>query len=85
MISKVRLVVFRWFGCLRRSFVEEGGPWWGACAPRATAGDGVFRRRFSVMIFCCWVVLCFSDSLLCAYINLVIGCGPECVTNSLFM
>jgi hypothetical protein len=59
MISKVQLVVFRWFGCLRWSFVEEGGPWWGACVPRATVDDGVVRRRFFVIVFCFWVVLCF--------------------------
>jgi hypothetical protein len=48
------------------------------------------RRRLSLKIdsawsFPCTVVVCVSfDSLLSAYINLVFGFCPECVTDALF-
>jgi len=56
----------------------------GVCAPRAAAGDGVFRCLWSVLFsvvgFLCFF---FSDSLLRACINPVFSCISDCVTDSL--
>jgi len=51
---------------------------------------GLFWRRLSqkadspLSFSCVVLVVFFSDSLLCACINLVIGFRPKCVTDSLF-
>jgi len=43
------------------------------------------RQTAPSLSFSCFVIVCVSlDSLLCTYINLVIGSRPECVTDSLF-
>jgi hypothetical protein len=53
----------------------------GACA----TGGGFPGRDFPPLSFSCFVIVCVClDSLLCTYINLVIGSCPECVTDSLF-
>jgi len=57
----------------------------GACGARAATGGGFPGRDFPPLSFSCFVLVCvYLDSLLCTFINLVIGSRPECVTDSLF-
>lgn len=57
-----------------------------ACGTRATFGGGFPGRLLlflsSPVLFCLCCV--FFYSLLCAYINLVIGFHPECAIDSMF-
>jgi hypothetical protein len=64
---------------VRRLLALQG--WW-ACFLVAVAfpAESFLRWAFPVLFIVC---VCL-DSLLCTYINLVIGSRTECVTNSLF-
>jgi hypothetical protein len=59
MISKARLVVFGVSVVSDGRLSKREVPGGGAGGPHAGDGDGAFRCQFSVLVFCCWVVLCF--------------------------